>query len=61
MDTAILDCGHNYGYNRKVMFPLTNVLMQPMNQIAYHKVTTSIEFIFTSIENISTAIGMGFP
>ena len=25
MDTAILDCGHNYGYNRKVMFPVTNV------------------------------------
>ena len=25
MDTAILDCGHNCGYNRIVMFPVTNI------------------------------------
>ena len=38
MDTAIMDCGFNYGYNSEVMFPVTNVLEATMNQITYHKV-----------------------
>ena len=60
MDTEIQDCGDSYGYNRKVMFPITNV-SDPMNQIVYHKVTTSIEFILLSNENIATTIGEGLP
>ena len=41
--------------------------MQPLNQITYHKVATSIENIATAIENITTAsmtgvyLGMGYP
>ena len=37
IDTAVTDCGYNYGYNSEDMFPVTNVLEATMNQIAYHK------------------------
>ena len=56
-DTAIMTRGHNYRYNQKLCFLSLMFQMQPINQVFYNKVMTSVEFISTSIKNIVTAAG----